>query len=725
MAELFRHDSTDYQIGEEIHETYIRDTSYYLHKMTDKPIESCIEFVKSNAMSDGPLGFKNPTVTCIARDENNDKFIKKTKLSNYFKECHSKNYILMPSLTAYASPEEEESVLSRYTQEKINARDLEKKEAKKAESEERWADATWWMNKQNTSKTLNNSISGATVSNGNPLCNKSAHSAMTSTCRISASTSNTSVERFLYGFRLYHTADIALQNIVNILSNANLDDYKSVMDKFNLHYVTHDECKDVIRMSTKVYSVPEEMLATTFAFIDKLSPLELSIYVYNQDMHNLLRYNDAFVRRLLDGLIKVDLTHPVDNPDFYFSMLNDDLTFMMNVILNKELDGLFFSNPDIRKREDYPNLMGALKQRIDILNEYSDFIRVFWINENIPPELAYFKDAIRYGVLGGDTDSTLFTVENWVKLYTGSLKTTPEALSTASAIIYLMSQMTAHSLAIASGRMNIPNKYKFMIQMKNEFLFPVFIVTNASKHYCAFRAVKEGVVFKKYQEEIKGVGLRNSTAPVIVMSKLKEFMTDLMMKYDKWEEFNLRDYIYRVAILEEFIRRETLKGNSEYLPTCQVRDKAAYKLDSSPYRYYELWQEIFADKYGNAPPIPYDAVRVSLNIPNKTVFAEWLTTINPEIAARIKYSLEARKMDKLTSFILPDATIRESGLPEELLSIVDVRNIISVLTTPFYLILESCGFYYKNKKATRLAMDLYPNLKNLDIDFDKELSFKI
>lgn len=725
MSELFRHDKEDYIIGEEIHDRYIIDSSYYLHKMTDQPLEKCLEFVKNTVTSNTSLGFKNPIVKCVARDENNDKYIKEVRLSSYFKEAHKKNYILMPSLTAYASPDEELSVLSSYTQEKTLARDLEKKEAKVAKSEERWVDATWWMNKQNTSKTLNNSISGATVSNGNPLCNKSAHSAMTSTCRISASTSNTSVERFLYGYRLYHTADIALQNMVNILSDADLEKYQAVMEKFNLHYITHDECKEIITISTKVYSVPGEMLKDVFAFIDKLTPLELSIYAYNQDMHTLLRYNEPFVRRLLDGLITVNLNDPVDNPDFYFSLLNDDLTFMMNVILNKELNGMFISDKDIRKRDDYPLLMGAVKQRIDILTEYKDFISVFWINNNIPPELAYFKDAIRFGVLGGDTDSTLFTVERWVELYTGSLKTTPLAVSTASAIIYLMSQMTAHALAICSGRMNIPNKYKFMIQMKNEFLFPVFIVTNASKHYAAFRAVQEGVVFKSYEIEIKGVGLRNSTAPVVITAKLEEFMVDLMEKYDKWEEFNLRDYIYRLAILEEFIRRETLKGNSEYLPTCQVRDKAAYKLDSSPYRYYELWQEIFADKYGNAPPVPYDAVRISLDIPNKTAFAEWLTTINPEIANRIKYSTESRKMDKLSSFILPESTIREIGLPEELLSVIDVRNIISVLTTPFYLILESCGFYYKNKKATRLAMDLYPNLKNLDIDFDKELTFKI
>lgn len=725
MSELFRLNKEDYTIGDEIHDRYITDSGYYLHKMTNQPLEKCLEFVKATVTSDTSLGFKNPIVKCVARDENNDKYIKEIKLSSYFKEAHKKNYILMPSLTAYASPDEELSVLSSYTQEKTMARDLEKKEAKIAKSEERWVDATWWMNKQNTSKTLNNSISGATVSNGNPLCNKSAHSAMTSTCRISASTSNTSVERFLYGYRLYHTADIALQNMVNILSDADLDKYQAVMEKFNLHYITHDECKEIIIRSTKVYSVPEVMLKGVFSFIDKLSPLELSIYAYNQDMHTLLRYNESFVRKLLDGLITVNLNNPIDNPDFYFSLLNDDLTFMMNVILNKELNGMFINNKDIQKREDYSVLMGAVKQRIDILNEYKDFISVFWINNNIPPELAYFKDAIRHGVLGGDTDSTLFTVEEWVKLYTGSLKTTPLAVSTASAIIYLMSQMTAHALAICSGRMNIPNQHKFMIQMKNEYLFPVFIVTNASKHYTAFRAVQEGVVFKTYEKEIKGVGLRNSTAPVIIMAKLEEFMVDLMEKYDKWEEFNLRDYIYRLAILEEFIRRETLKGNSEYLPTCQVRDKAAYKLDSSPYRYYELWQEIFADKYGSAPPVPYDAVRISLDIPNKTAYAEWLTTINPEIANRIKNSIESRKMDKLSSFILPESTIREIGLPEELLSVVDVRNIISVLTTPFYLILESCGFYYKNKKATRLAMDLYPNLKNLDIDFNKELTFKI
>jgi hypothetical protein len=62
-------------------------------------------------------------------------------------------------------------------------------------------------------------------------------------------------------------------------------------------------------------------------------------------------------------------------------------------------------------------------------------------------------------------------------------------------------------------------------------------------------------------------------------------------------------------------------------------------------------------------------------------------------------------------FRLPKGNVAEHGIPKEILSIVDVRGIIKEVTKPLYLVLESLGLYFINKKGTRIVLDEFRNYK--------------
>jgi hypothetical protein len=46
-----------------------------------------------------------------------------------------------------------------------------------------------------------------------------------------------------------------------------------------------------------------------------------------------------------------------------------------------------------------------------------------------------------------------------------------------------------------------------------------------------------------------------------------------------------------------------------------------------------------------------------------------------------------------------------NGVPKEFIAAMDQRRVVKELMESFYIILEMCGFYFKNKHTTRLLSD--------------------
>ena len=63
-------------------------------------------------------------------------------------------------------------------------------------------------------------------------------------------------------------------------------------------------------------------------------------------------------------------------------------------------------------------------------------------------------------------------------------------------------------MATISGNLGIDQSEITRMQMKNEYYFPVFALTSRAKHYFAYMAAQEGIVFEIMKSEIKGVALR-------------------------------------------------------------------------------------------------------------------------------------------------------------------------------------------------------------------------
>ena len=89
------------------------------------------------------------------------------------------------------------------------------------------------------------------------------------------------------------------------------------------------------------------------------------------------------------------------------------------------------------------------------------------------------------------------------------------------------------------------------------------------------------------------------------------------------------------------------------------------------------------------------------------------------LADRLMRFLGDKDKDNFTSILIPLQIVQISGLPAELLTIIDESRAVSQIMTPYYLALQTFGMYVGNSKNSRLLTDNY-----IDRYMDKQLNLQ-
>ncbi len=255
----------------------------------------------------------------------------------------------------------------------------------------------------------------------------------------------------------------------------------------------------------------------------------------------------------------------------------------------------------------------------------------------------------------------------------------------------------------------IEEKRLNQIAMKNEFYFPVFVPTQVAKHYYALTAVQEGNVFAEVEKEIKGVHLKSSNAPKVIMDDAKKMMEFIMNSVMEEKDISINYILKWIADIERQVISSIKRGSHEYFRKGQVKTPDSYKdgEQASPYQQYTLWRDVFAPKYGDIQNPPYMSIKISAELETPSKTKEWIDSIqDKDLANRLQAWLVKNNRKHFGStFMIPEQAILTGGIPEEILAVVGVRKIVLDTTKVFYIILETLGIYMLNKKTTRLCSD--------------------
>lgn len=684
---------------------YVEQTSFYLSKMTGKPIAECKNAIVSGIKDKKFPNQRDPIVTYFERDENQDRSKQQIPLSGYIREVVKNEEILVPTFTTYIPSKIRESLLVKFTDNNVKLRSKAKKAAHIAEADNRKDDFIMLNNEQANRKLYNNSMSGAFAAGGSIVNNPTGHNTLTSTIRIVSSMGNSSNEKIIMGNRHYHSSEVVLNNLISITSSLDKVELQAVIEKYNLKYPSVQDVLKCIRYSTDLYWNDPKAFKKIEDFVNVLDPIERAAFVYIGDLYHLKEFNNDFIR---DFLVNLSKKVKKGTYDYLDSMSKEDLIKRIHkfdeqivnyahIVCMKELKG-FGKDYEKIVIDDLLTLASTCLNIGNTVIQYKDLISAIFLTNNVPASTAVITTMIRRTVVLSDTDSTMFAVDDWVMWHRGKIVFDDEAYAFAGSIMFIATQCIAHCLAIFSANMGVAKDKLHMLAMKPEFLFPLHCQTSVAKHYYASIAVKEGNVYPKHKVEIKGVGLKNSAKPKDLIKSSQAKMAEIMDIIQSGGKISIVNELIRVSAIENKIKTSLLSGNVEYYNKNKIKEAEAYArgAEDSPYAHYTFWQTVFAPKYGNFEAPPFGAIKVPLTTINPSTLKEWVINIkDPELQARVKAWILSKNRKYIGTMYLSLQYVKSHGIPEELKPIVNFKKIALDLTSQDRMVLESLGYYPK------------------------------
>lgn len=692
---------------------YVEDVSTYLSKMTGDPAVQTRKFVLDNLRKGGAFEFKDPSIRYYERGDNGDRTEKEGTLMGYISDAIQNGELIAPTFTTYLPVSKKKSILVDFVDENVRIRSKAKKEMFAAKMAGDTNMENFKNSEQSNAKISNNSISGAHVSGSSPLNNKTAHSTLTSNCRCTSGYGNANNEKMLSGNRHYHHPSIVINNIISIINRTDLEKLERVMTEYGMYYPTAEDAAKVAFTSSRIYWKHRKNEQIIKDLLTRLKPVERAAFVYIGDLFQISRYNDELVRGFIDQLSSAHYAKDLEDPLKILKTNREEFILLGTQLIPDVMKGQDWKKLDEKIPEDKEKLSMLASTALNIrdtLEKYRTFIDCFFVTKNVPASLAFFPTSIRKSALTSDTDSTIFTVQDWVKWKTGRMVVDTETNRVAATMIFLAAEAITHILARMSANFGIETERIHQVAMKNEFKFDVFVPTQVGKHYFAYIGCQEGNLFIEYDMEIKGVHLKSSNVVAEVMKQAKNLMKFIMDSAAEGKSISVKYVLELVAKIETEILMNALAGDSRFYRTLQIKSANSYKAkkESSPYRHHVFWNEVFGAKYGMVNEPPYAVYKVPVRIPNAKAMEAWIASIeDAQVRESLRRHVEEKGLKAVNTLYLPQQRIQAVGIPKEIVSVIDLRRTVLDSTAVFYLILETLGFYCLDKKINTLASDFH------------------
>lgn len=686
---------------------YVEQASMFLHTTTKKDLDICREYVQNTIKNKTLTDIKDPKFTYLERQDTGDRIKETTTLSKYLQNAIDNELIISAPLTTYLPLHVKESYVARYLINNIKLRNIAKKAQFAAEAKGDITLKNIKNSEQTNRKLKNNAVSGAHVSNSTPLFNPTAHATLTSTCRCTAGYGNSNNEKLMSGNRHYYSPSVVINNITSIITITDLNKLQLVIDKYNLYIPTVDDTINCIKKSTDYYWHDKYNLDIITDYIVTLSPVQRAAVVYVGDLYHVMKLNSNFMKVFIGEISARDIT-VIDKPLDIIYQIREDYVELAHQIMSKELKG---------KGKDYRALDSKILNDLtatalhieNTVIKYKDFIQAIMVTPNVPASVANFPNSIREVALVSDTDSTIFTVQDWVRWYCGDIVFTEEADAVAATCIFLASQAITHILAMMSANFGVDKSNLFLIAMKNEFKFSVFVPSNVAKHYFASITAQEGNIKADTEIEIKGVHLKNSNVPKPIIKAANQLMEKILDDTQQGKQISIFETLKFVADIERYVYDSIKKGSVEIFKILNIQKAEAYKNpEQSNYQRHIFWNTTFGTKYSIMPEPPYGCIKVSTVLNNKKALTQWLDLMEDKALSDLlrKYIVDNNKSN-LDVLFIPYEVTTQFGIPKEIMDIVDSRSIVADLCKIFYIILETLGIYILGTKQIKLASDDY------------------
>ena len=269
------------------------------------------------------------------------------------------------------------------------------------------------------------------------------------------------------------------------------------------------------------------------------------------------------------------------------------------------------------------------------------------------------------------------------------------------------------------GVVNVAEKDRKFIKMKNEFYYSRVMITFAKKSYVGLQIRQEQTIFKKPVLDVKGVNFFKSTASEDTSKFIyDDILMGQLLQSD--EEPSLRNIYRTIYKFQERITDEIANGNMGYLKrSIKVKTPDAYAnpLRIGQYKAVYVWNKIVPDADRIKLPATVTLVKVVLRTKKDASRLEnWpdiydrvirLFDTDPEIGDYVDEFGKTVKGKGVKAIALPDGM---DDVPDWVLAIIDTETLVSDNMKLFTQIFKPLGLVKGGTTHNGSSMTYYTNI---------------
>ena len=440
-----------------------------------------------------------------------------------------------------------------------------------------------------------------------------------------------------------------------------------------------------------------------------------------------------FINRIINEDYKYDIDNIADAQNVIYERLMDTMMYplaidkdkLRNVVSNltdEQCTRIYYKNNLIAFFQDYKPVREIMHKLInktktfrnpneipdkikDDLEQVWKYVKCFCVyNYTTRNRIIRDKYHGRKTCVTQDTDSTMLTLNNLMKVFIDEFADEEVAAENQDEFDFILVNIICYLLTEYSkvffGRyctdVNIPEDYHWMINMKNEYYYPILLDTDSKKHYITLTKLQEGQEINPPKIEIHGLEMAKAETSLITKDFFFNIIQDDIMYTDK---IDVAKIIRKIEKFKHTIRKSLEEGKLEFLPLKSVKEVAAY---DTPYseqgiRAVRSWNFLYPD--------------MQINLPDKILGLRLSCEKQKQLDAAMIPG-DKRKLIQENIFDSEEKSIRTNGfniiaipqnlerIPEWLIPIIDYDKMIEDNVSKFNAILKSLGAVTLKTRAT-------------------------
>ena len=508
---------------------------------------------------------------------------------------------------------------------------------------------------QGNEKVIANSFYGANGTKTSTFFNRDIASSITASGQAEIAVAQTSFEMFLANNVKFFDMDECLLFISRIIHDCKYD-------------------MEVPEMKEPPYGALYNRLASMFMYSNKIDHMLLQTVIGNLTEEECAK---VYYKNNLMGFMK-------DHKETH------DL---MHKLINKTKS---FKDPN-----SIPD------ELVDDLEQLWCYVREFVVYDfPVRNRIERDKYISRRACIVQDTDSTMLTLSNLMNFMVDEFAEDEVAAENEEEFDYILVNISCYLLTLYSNTffdrsctdVNIPERYHWMIYMKNEFYYPILVTTKAKKHYITLTKLQEGKEINPPKIELHGLEISKSETSEYTYNFFFNIIKNDIMYTDK---INVATILNKIRKFKEEIHDSLAVGEMKFLPLKSVKEIEAYETPFSEQgiRAVRTWNLMYPDMEINLP----DKV-LALNIKcGKHKDFEAMRGIIPhdrydKIEEEIFNSTEKSIANQGFNIIAIPQNLER--IPEWLIPLIDYTKIADDNASKFNTILESLGVVLLDTKSS-------------------------